>query len=117
MSTDTVQVAPQTVQQGPPQQVPPQQVFVQLSPQNAVTPDGDQKKSSVAIYIFWAAIIAIIIFVLYYGYNHFTADSTKEQFTQEQERDDPATDFNLRAAIKKLNDMQKKVLAGLSETF
>ncbi len=68
-------------------------------------------------YIFAAVLSVVLILLLYYAYSRFVTNTIEEPMTKgtEQERDDPVIDFNLREAIKDLQNMQKNVMATLSE--
>lgn len=80
--------------------------------------DTKPKENSVSTYIFVAVMIIIVIFLIYYGYNKFvTNKNSKEGISKgsTQERDDPVVDFNLREAIRDLQNIQKRVLSTLSE--
>ncbi len=68
-------------------------------------------------YIFIGVLSVVLILLLYYAYNRFVENSLNEPFSEgnEQERDDPVDDFNLREAIRELQNIQKRVLSTLSE--
>jgi len=67
--------------------------------------------------VFTGILILVLIALLYYSYNRFVTNKITEPMTKgvEQERDDPVIDFNLREAIKELQNIQKNVLSTLSE--
>lgn len=82
------------------------------------TPQTDQPvENSVLRYVFIGVLSVALIFLIYYAYNRFVANSLAEPMTKgtEQERDDPVVDFNLREAIKHLNSTQKRILSTLSD--
>ncbi len=85
-----------------------------------VTIDNDDQKAenSILKYVVIGVLVVSLVFLIYYAYNRFVANSLTEPLTKgvEQERDDPVVDFNLREAIKNLQNMQKRVLSTLSET-
>ena len=76
-----------------------------------------ETESSVFKNIFIGILVLALVFLIYYAYNRFVANSIAEPMTKglEQERDDPVVDFNLREAIRNLRNMQKNVLSTLSE--
>lgn len=65
-------------------------------------------------------LVALVICLLWYGYCKFVSNQKiKEKMTKdaEGERDDPVVDFNLRESIMELEDMQKRILSGLSDNL
>ncbi len=80
--------------------------------------DEPGAENSILKYVIIGVLIVALVFLIYYAYNRFVANSLSESMTKgvEQERDDPVIDFNLREAIKNLQNMQKRVLSTLSET-
>lgn len=81
--------------------------------------DQDLASDGIGAYVFIAIISILIIVLLYYAYSKFAFNKYSETFTKgvEQERDDPVIDFNLREAIRGLQNRQQQVLSTLSETF
>jgi len=79
----------------------------------------DTQGGSWSKYIFIGVLTVVLILLVYYGYETFVKNSSKETFTKgvEQERDDPVIDFNLREAIRDLQTIQKNVLSTLSQTM
>lgn len=73
--------------------------------------------NSLYSYVFIGVLAVVLILLLYYAYGRFVENSIKDPFTDgtQQERDDPVDDFNLRDAIKELQNIQKKVVSTLSE--
>jgi hypothetical protein len=88
----------------------------------AITVVTDEKTSTdegsnLYYYIFIAIVTVLVVFLLYYAYTRFISKQSDDNFTkgQEQERDDPVTDFNLRESIKELQGMQRNILKTISE--
>jgi cytochrome c-type biogenesis protein CcmH/NrfG len=79
----------------------------------------DAQGGSWTKYIFIGVLTVVLILLVYYGYETFIKNSSKETCTKgvEQERDDPVIDFNLREAIRDLQTIQKNVLSTLSQTM
>ncbi len=104
MSTETTISTPQTL----------------TTPEAAVTKSTTEKEpenKSVLTYVFIGVLIISLVLLMYYAYNRFVANSLAEPMTKgtEQERDDPVIDFNLREAIKDLQNIQQRVLNSLSD--
>jgi hypothetical protein len=60
-------------------------------------------------------VLAVVLIVLvYYGYQKFNTNKDYMAASQEAERDDPVADFNLREAIRDLQNKQAKVMKTLS---
>ena len=81
------------------------------------TPNQDDSRS-VMTYIFIGVLTLALVLLIYFSYEKFVANSAgEEKMTKgvEQERDDPVVDFNLREAIRDLQNIQKDVLSTLSE--
>lgn len=68
-------------------------------------------------YVFIGVLSVVLILLLYYAYCRFAENSVEEPFVkgQTQERDDPVVDFNLREAIRELQNIQKKVISTISD--
>lgn len=83
----------------------------------AIVSDDTKSESNLYSYIFIGVLLVVLILLLYYAYNRFVSNSVKEPFTKgnQQERDDPVVDFNLREVIEELKRMQGQVLKTLSE--
>ena len=84
----------------------------------AATVEQESSKTSMSTYIIVGALVVLLIGLLYYAYIQFVSNSTTSETMMkglEQERDDPVIDFNLREAIRDLQNMQKNVLSTLSE--
>jgi ABC-type arginine transport system permease subunit len=84
----------------------------------SITESGiSESTNNTYTYIFAAVLSVVLILLLYYAYSRFITNTVEEPMTKgtEQERDDPVIDFNLREAIKDLQNMQKNVMATLSE--
>jgi cytochrome c-type biogenesis protein CcmH/NrfG len=80
--------------------------------------DADDKtESNIYSYVFTAVLAVVLIFLLYYAYCRFAENSVTEPYVkgQEQERDDPVVDFNLRESIKELQNLQRQVMKTISE--
>jgi hypothetical protein len=81
------------------------------------TPNTESSDSNVVTYVLIGVCIIVVVLLIYYAYKRFIKNSIKDPFTkgQEQERDDPVVDFNLREAVLELQDMQKQILKTLSD--
>jgi cytochrome c-type biogenesis protein CcmH/NrfG len=68
-------------------------------------------------YIFVAVLSVVLILLLYYAYCRFAENSVDEPFVkgQTQERDDPVIDFNLREAIRELQNIQRNIMSTISD--
>jgi cytochrome c-type biogenesis protein CcmH/NrfG len=68
-------------------------------------------------HLFIGLLAVALVLLVYYAYCRFVANSVEEPMSKgtEQERDDPVIDFNLREAIRELQNMQQRVLNSLSE--
>lgn len=88
---------------------------LQLSKVDKDTKEGEE--SNIYSYIFIAILSVVLILLLYYAYNRFVTNSVKDPFTKgnQQERDDPVVDFNLREVIEELRHTQGLILKTLSE--
>lgn len=89
------------------------------NPNTASNPaSADSEDKSVYTYIFIAILAVCLMLLLYFAYGRFVSGSVEESMTKgaEHERDDPVIDFNLREAIRELQNMQKQVLATLSDS-
>ncbi len=84
---------------------------------NTTTDAGDKESTSIYNYIFIGVLAVALICLLYYAYCRFSENSTTEPFTKgtAQERDDPVIDFNLREAIKELQNTQRQIMKTISE--
>mgnify|MGYP000208017512 CR=1 FL=1 len=84
---------------------------------NTTTDAGDKESTSIYNYIFVGVLAVALICLLYYAYCRFSENSTAEPFTKgtAQERDDPVIDFNLREAIKELQNTQRQIMKTISE--
>lgn len=80
-------------------------------------PSNTEEKNSTYTYIFIGLFIVVLMLLIYYAYNRFVTNTITEPMTKgtEQERDDPVVDFNLREAIRDLQNIQKNILSTLSE--
>ena len=78
--------------------------------------DPDADASPVARYVMIGVITIALVLLVYYAYSRFIDNSISEPMAKgvEQERDDPVVDFNLREAIKNLQNIQRNVLKTLS---
>jgi hypothetical protein len=76
-----------------------------------------KESSNVVKYILIGVITISLVLLVYYAYARFIDNSLTEPMSKgvEQERDDPVVDFNLREAIKNLQNIQKNVLSTLSD--
>ncbi len=75
------------------------------------------ESSPVLRYALIGALTVALILLVYYAYARFIDNSLSEPMAKgvEQERDDPVIDFNLREAIKNLQNIQQNVLKTLSD--
>jgi hypothetical protein len=65
-----------------------------------------------------AIVVAIILYALWYAYDNFIVNQSKSDTvakTSDTEKDEPAAGFDLRSAVAELQDMQKRILANISE--
>lgn len=73
---------------------------------------------SILSYVFIAVLVVSLVLLMYYAYSKFVDNSGDTMVANDdQERDDPVIDFNLREAIKELQHTQKRVLSTLSQTM
>ena len=91
-----------------------------VKPDVVVVSSAEPKKeeeSQVYNYVFIGILTVVLVFLLYYAYLRFSEQSIAEPYVKglEQERDDPVIDFNLREAIKELQNIQRNVMKTLSE--
>ena len=77
----------------------------------------DEESRPVFRYVMIGVITIALVLLVYYAYSRFVENSVNDGTSKnaEQERDDPVTDFNLREAIKNLQNIQNNVLKTLSE--
>lgn len=75
-------------------------------------PQSSEKQPTNWILVGVLAVVLIIL--VYYGYQKFNANKECMAVSQEGERDDPVADFNLREAIRDLQNKQAKVMKTLS---
>lgn len=77
----------------------------------------EESESNMYSYIFIGVLSVVLLLLLYYAYSRFVSNSIKDPFVKgnQQERDDPVVDFNLREAIDELRQIQGRVLKTLSE--
>lgn len=85
---------------------------------NVTTPTtatGVTTKKSAVYYFTFGVVIICILYILYHAYNKFMCNS-QESFVKgnEQERTDTVVDFNLREAIKELENLQNSILTKVS---
>ena len=76
---------------------------------------GVTTKKSAVYYFTLGVVIICILYILYHAYNKFICNS-RESFVKgnEQERTDTVVDFNLREAIKELENLQNSILTKVS---
>ena len=87
--------------------------------------DSDPETNKKSTYILYALLIACVIYLVYYIYNHFMDNSACEDFVKgnEQVRDDPsgensnniAEGFDLKQKISKIYETQRGIIEGLSD--
>lgn len=84
----------------------------------ASTKSDDSEKTPVIKYVLYAITLVCIIALAYYSYNRFqdnkNTEDTSDSFTNEQERDDPQSDYNLHEAIRELKQLQNDIVGTLS---
>jgi uncharacterized membrane protein YukC len=88
------------------------------TPQSAAsntTGGADPAKKSLVYYFTFGVIIICVLYILYHAYHKFVCNS-KESFIKgnEQERTDTVVDFNLREAVKELENLQNSILSKVS---
>lgn len=69
-------------------------------------------------YVTYGILIFCFVILLWYAYGKFVENKKKKQITERKTRDpgnDPLADYNLKEAIGDLEDMQKKIVSGLSD--
>lgn len=66
-------------------------------------------------WILVGVLAVLLIGLLFYGYQKFNANKECMAASQESERDDPVSDFNLREAIRELQNKQARVMKTLSD--
>ena len=77
------------------------------------TEDDDSKP--IGRYIMIGVITIALVLLVYYAYSRFIDNSSTGSTPKDTERDEPITDFNLREAIKNLQNIQRNVLKTLSD--
>jgi hypothetical protein len=67
-------------------------------------------------YIFVGVLVAVLLLLLYYAYGRFVSNSKKKcKKNADDNADDEVLDFNLREAIRELQQIQIRVMGTLSE--
>ena len=69
----------------------------------------------VITYITIGLVVVIIAILIYFGYRSFVGNSDKCDEESAPDKDEAITDFNLRDAIRRLQEMQKRIMNTLSD--
>lgn len=79
--------------------------------------ENKKEETSMYNYIFIGVLVVVLVVLLYYAYCRFVDNSTSEPLVKgnQQERDDPVIDFNLRESINELQRIQRNILKTLSD--